>query len=617
MKTTSSTLSLLFVSLLTLLSAISSGQNVLTRANDIGRTGMQLNESTLTTGNVNSSTFGKVFTYTSITGQIYAQPLAVANLNVTGCHASPHCNVVFVATEDDYLYAFDADGSTSSTSPLWTVNLATNVLSIDTYVTCTQVYSGCNSNSALYPHIGVTGTPVIDTSTNTLYVMSAVNDPGSPDLPAGIFDYLHAINITNGNEKFNGPLRISAQVTGAANPPTRCSTSTQSATVYFSSIKQLQRPGLLLLNGVNGNSNHVVYIGFSMYDGGTPTNGWILGYDAQTLQQVAVFNTTPFGTGGGIWESGAGLAAGVAADGKTYIYAPTGDGTFDANVSGNVDYGNSLLKLTVSSTGALSIASGSAAYFTPSDQSTRCPNDTDFGSGGVMLFPYVSITGHTNLMVNAEKTGYLWVVDRDNLSGFNTTDAMVEKANTQVKIGTNYFGGYWSSPAYFEWSSSTSKAIYYVITLAPNLAPPPLNQYVLNSTQPIPVDAGGHGIATSTTTLFCAPVPTPSVSAKSDQTNGILWAVEDSNTANTGSQPKCNGTPSGAVLHAYDATNVASQLYTSTTSIQANTPTKFLPPTVFNGRVYVGTYQGLTVGGTAGELDVFGLCASGPLGHCI
>jgi hypothetical protein len=354
-----------------------------------------------------------------------------------------------------------------------------------------------------------------------------------------------------------------------------------------------------------------------------PTDGF-LGYyinpTSQTLQQVAVLNTAPNGTGGGIWESGAGLAAAIAADGNTYIYVPTGDGTFDAN-TGGVDYGDSLLKLTISSTGALSIASGSTAYFTPSDQSTRCPNDTDFGSGGVMIFPDVSVGSHTNLMVSAEKEGYLWVIDRDNLSGFNTTDMMVEKAFTRVKVGSTYLGGYWSSPAYYEWGTgNSSKAIYYTITLPNNVQPGPLNQYVLNSnsngTGPIPTDGNGNGVPThSTSTLFCTQVPTPSISATSSNTNAILWAVENSNSQS--SQNCSTQTTSGAVLHAYDATNVATQLYTSGASIQANTPTKFLPPTIFNGRVYVGTYQGLTVGGTNGELDVFGLCASGPQGKCI
>jgi hypothetical protein len=196
-------LSVVATTLLTLIlsTAASSAQNVLTRQNDIGRTGRQLNESILTTGNVNTATFGKVFTYT-VTGQIYAQPLTVANVNIT-CSGNPHCNfafpanVVYVATEDDWLYAFDATGA--APNPYWSVNLATNAVSGGTYVNCTQVYSGCNANSALYPHVGVTGTPVIDTASNTLYVVSAVSASGV------IADWLHAIDLGNGNEKFGGP----------------------------------------------------------------------------------------------------------------------------------------------------------------------------------------------------------------------------------------------------------------------------------------------------------------------------------------------------------------------------------------------------------------------------
>ena len=240
-----------------------------------------------------------------------------------------------------------------------------------------------------------------------------------------------------------------------------------------------------------------------------------------------------------------------------------------------------------------------------------------------MILPSdVSVGSHSNLMINAEKLGYLWVTDRDNLSGYNPTgDLMVQKAYTQVTYdgGNSYWGGYWSSPAYYEWGTNpTTKEIFYTITLPPNLKPGPLNQYNLDSTHPIPVDVTGkNGVPTySTTTLFCPQVPTPSISAKPDNTQGILWAVENSNSLNTGSNPTCNGTSTGAVLHAYDATKVNNaELYNSGTKLSANTPTKFLPPTVFKGRVYIGTYQTSTP--TNGELDTFGICTSGPTGSCL
>lgn len=613
--------------------ATSSAQNVLTRQNDIGRTGRQLNENILTTGNVNTATFGKVFTY-AVTGQIYAQPLAVSQEFITACNQIPpptHCNIIFpadviyVATEDDWLYAFDATGAASSA--FWSVNLAATAVSGGTFVNCQmQIYSGCNSGSALYPDIGVTGTPVIDTSSNTIYVASAVSDSNQ-----AVSTWLHAIDLGNGSEKFGGPIKIVASYPGPQNPPAgQCQTGTGTGgTVNFTASRQLQRPGLLLLN-VNG--TNIVYIGFSMYDGATHSNGWVLGYAVNGSQQLAqvtgaVFNTAPFGTGGGIWEAGEGLAA-ETRNGNTYIYVPTADGTFDVtNTTGaTVDYGDSLLKLTVNSTnsiGALSIASGSTAYFTPSDQSTRCGHDTDFGSGGVMLLPSdVTVGTHLNLMINAEKLGYLWVTDRDNLSGYNPTgDLMVQKANTKLTRTGNGQQGYWSSPAYYEWGTSPNitKEVFFTITfLDRSVAPGPLNQYNLTPTGPIPVDTNGNGSPNySTSTLFCTPVPTPSISATSSNTNGILWAVENSNSANSGgSSPACNGSSTGAVLHAYDATKVNNlELYNSGTKLSANTPTKFLPPTVFKGRVYIGTYQ--TLSPTNGELDVFGICTSGPTGQCL
>jgi hypothetical protein len=617
--------------------ATSTAQNVLTRQNDIGRTGRQLNESILNTTNVttNNNSFGKVFTYPVI-GQIYAQPLAVMHEFITACNQIPpptHCNIIFpadviyVATEDDWLYAFDATGNNSN--PFWSVNLAAaTTVSGGTFVSCQmQIYSGCNSGSALYPDIGVTGTPVIDTSSNTIYVVSAVSDANR----TAVTDWLHAIDLGNGSEKFGGPIQISASYAGPTNPPTsKCQTgSGAGGTVNFVASKQLQRPGLLLLN-VNG--TNIVYIGFSMYDGATHSNGWVLGYAVNGSQQLAqvtgaVFNTAPFGTGGGIWESGEGLAA-ETRGGNTYIYVPTADGTFDANVSGNVDYGNSLLKLTVNSTtsiGALSIASGPTAYFTPSDANGtngRCLNDKDFGSGGVMLLPSdVSVGTHLNLMINAEKLGYLWVTDRDNLSGYNPTgDLMVQKANTKLTRIGNGQQGYWSSPAYHEWGTNpTTKEVFFTMTfLDTSVAPGPLNQYNLDSTHPIPVDPNtGNGLPNySTATLFCTPVPTPSISAKSDNTNGILWAVENSN-ANNPALGNCSGAATGAVLHAYDATKVNNlELYNSGTKLGTNTPTKFLPPTVFKGRVYIGTYQA-SPPYTNGELDVFGICTSGPTGSCL
>jgi hypothetical protein len=239
-----------------------------------------------------------------------------------------------------------------------------------------------------------------------------------------------------------------------------------------------------------------------------------------------------------------------------------------------------------------------------------------------MILPDASVTGHTNLMVSASKgTGgsqhlnpSLWVVDRDSLGGFQATGTPVEQAHTGVMINGNPAGGYWTSPAYYEWgTNNSSKAIYWTMTLpnTPRVPPNPLNQYILNATDPIPNDGHGNAVPSfSTQNLFCAPVPTPSIST-GPSNPGILWVVENSNSNNPIDCLQTNA--HGAVLHAYDARNVNStELYNSGSHINSNTPSKFLPPTVFKGRVYVGTYVGTSLNGsTNGELDVFGICPQG------
>jgi hypothetical protein len=292
------------------ISALGQSPNVLTRQNDNNRTGRQLDETVLTQTAVHTANnFGKVFKY-SVTGQIYAQPLAVTGIFVT-CSQDPHCNValpadvIYVATEDDWLYAFDATGV--RTTPYWSVNLATNAVpNIGTYVTCSQIFSQCSSTSAIYPDIGVTGTPVIDINTDTLYVVSAVSSTSGGITT--IADYLHAIDITDGDEQFGGPKLISASYSGAASMPGACQTGSGPGTINFAAINQLQRPGLLLLGTADGLNTSVVYAGFSIYDGNPSFYGWVLGYavNNQQLQQVAVFLTTPFGTGGAFGRAGPG-----------------------------------------------------------------------------------------------------------------------------------------------------------------------------------------------------------------------------------------------------------------------------------------------------------------------
>jgi outer membrane protein assembly factor BamB len=309
--------------------------SVLTWHNDIARTGQNLKETMLTTKNVNTKQFGKLFSY-PIEGQTYAEPLYVPNVRIPG--QGIH-NVVYVATEHDQVYAFDADGLT--TKPLWHdsfIDPANGITTVSTQ------HSPCPS---IRPEVGITSTPVIDATSGTIYVSAETDKKGT------VTQHLHALDITSGIEKFNGPVAIEASVNG----------------VVFDPLS-IQRSALLLFDGM-------VYLGYAYLCAPRPYHGWVLGYDAHNLQQqTGVFLSTPNGNRGGIWQSGGGLAS----DGKS-IFFMTGDGTFDAN-QGGADHGMSLIRMSVNS-GNLMVAD----YFTPFDWARRSANDLDLGSGGVLLLP--------------------------------------------------------------------------------------------------------------------------------------------------------------------------------------------------------------------------------------
>src|SRR5215471_16758050 len=277
-------------------------KGVLTQQNDNGRTGQNLSETTLTTQNVKSATFGRVFSY-SVDGQIYSQPLYVPNVTIPG--QGMH-NVVYVETQSDSLYAFDADGLKST--PLWQVSFINRAGGI-TPVGC-EVNGKAIIGCSVYPIYGITATPVIDSISSTMYLFTRTNNNGT------YFQSLHAIDITSGAEKLGGPVNISGSVPGRGS-------GSKNGMVSFDPLRDIQRVGLLLLNGT-------LYIAWA----GSP-HGWIMGYDARTLKQTAIFNTTPNASAGGVWQSGNGLAA----DAGGNIYAASGNALFDANTGGS-DYGD-------------------------------------------------------------------------------------------------------------------------------------------------------------------------------------------------------------------------------------------------------------------------------------
>src|SRR5580692_4425215 len=309
---------------------------VLTQKNDVARTGQNLQETTLNTSNVNVSGFGKIF-YRTVDGFIYAQPLYVPGLTIQG---ATH-NVVYVATEHNSVYAFDADNP-NEPAPLWQVNLGTSVPSQDICIISGDTNPADCPYYDISPEIGITSTPVIDNVAGLIYVVARTKNTANNTY----HDYLHALNLLTGADELGGPIEIIGQVNGTG-------TGSSGGVVAFQPVYQHQRPALLLENGV-------LYIAFgSVGDIGGVYHGWVMSYNASTLQQEAIFNDTPNGDDGGIWSAG----QGPVADTSGNIYFMTGNGDFNANVAGGTYYGDSFIKFSGSS---LAVAD----YFTPDTQAS-------------------------------------------------------------------------------------------------------------------------------------------------------------------------------------------------------------------------------------------------------
>jgi hypothetical protein len=494
-------------------------QSVLTWHNDNSRTGQNLNETILTLSNVNATQFGKKFTR-SVDGRIYAQPLYVPNVSVPskGTH-----NVVYVATENDSVYAFDGDGTPAT--PLWHRGF-TNPAKGITAVPCADT-PNCGP---VGPVAGITGTPVIDSTSKTLYVVVFTKENGS------YFQRFHALDITTGAEKFAGPVVIQASVPGTG-------VGSVGGTITFDPRLHNQRAGLLLSNGV-------VYIAWASFGDLGNYHGWVLGYNATTLKLEAVFNDTPNGRQGGIWQSGGGLSA---APGESAVFLQTGNGTFDANLTGGLDYGDSFLRL--STTGGFFVAD----YFTPDNQSTLDDLDLDLGSGAGLIPPTQS-GPFPHEIISAGKDGIIYVVNRDNMGKFNSSRNNV----IQTVIGS--VDGYYRSPAYFH------NAVYY------SGWADFLDRYTLTNglLSALPVSESPTKLTHGST---------PSISANGT-TNGIVWALEHISLTSS-------------VLHAYDASDVSKELYNSSQKGTRDSivGSNLSVPTIANGKVYVGTFSGLAVYG--------------------
>lgn len=480
---------------------------------DAGITGQSLKETILTTANVNQSTFGKLFSY-PLDDQAYAQPLYVANVAFPS--AGQH-NAVYVATESNTVYAFDADGDSST--PFWKVSLMpAGAFSVDG--TKTGGIGG-----PITPHVGITGTPVIDGSTGTLYVVSVTQESG------GQVHRLHALDITTGNEKFGGPVAIQASVAGTG-------AGSANGQISFDPTLELQRSGLALVNGV-------VYIAWASYQDYGNYHGWVIGYDASTLKQAGVWNATPNGRAGGIWMAGASLSSDTSGN----LFLVTGNGSFDAN-NGGQDYGDSFVKLTPNGS-SFSVSD----YFTPFDQATLSANDIDLGSSGLTLLP--DQPGSVpHLCVSAGKEGMIYLVNRDGMGKFQAGSNSQIAQSIPKAIGTLPSDNDYSTAAY--WNGN----IYFIGDQDV------VKQFQLNNAQLSagPVKLGTHA--------YGYPGGNMSVSSNGT-TNGILWSIEAGGAnvlhaydATDVSKELYNSSQAGGRDH-------------------FGTAVRFTVPTVINGKVFV------------------------------
>jgi len=506
---------------------------VLTYHNDLARDGVNIQEHALTTANVKTATFGKLFACT-IDSPAYAQPLWVPNLNIGG---GKH-NVVFVATSRNTVYAFDGDANPCV--KYWSVSL----------MNAGEIYlnNGDVSSDDIFSDIGIVGTPVIDAATSTLYVVSKSKTNGTSCTPdASCFQRLHALSLVDGSEKVSP-----ANITSAISVP-GTGDGSSGGNVPFSTLRENQRPGLVLLNGV-------VYVAWASHGDNTPYHGWVIGFDKTSLSRVATFNANPNGSDAGIWMGG----GAPAADSAGNLYFLTGNGTFDANTGGS-DYGDSTVKLSTS--GGLSVAD----YFTPMDQANLSSADRDHGSGGAAILMDPSAGPVAHLLIGGGKSGVLYLLNRDSMGGFNSSSNNVVQSLVVSNNEILATAAIWNNSLYIAAAST------------------PMQQFPFNLT------TGQFGSAShSSSNSFGGKGATPSVSASSASANGIVWAL-DSSAYGT---PCCANGP--AVLHAYDAANLGTELWNSTqgTGNAAGNAVKFTVPTVANGKVYVGT---------RGELSVYGL----------
>ncbi|HTW61575.1 MAG TPA: chitobiase/beta-hexosaminidase C-terminal domain-containing protein [Terracidiphilus sp.] len=522
---------------------------VLTWRYDLTHAGQNTDETALTPQNVNVNSFGKLFAL-PVDSTVYAQPLYVPNIKMSDGNVH---NVLFVCTENDSIYAFDADSNGGAdANPIWQISLLTAAHGAGAGATAVP-WSDTGSPDVA-PTIGITGTPTINPATNTLYVVAATKENGT------YYSRLHAINIVNGQEESGSPVVVTATVAGTGN-------GSSGGQLTFSPLWENQRTALDYYNGY-------VYFGYAAHGDNGPWHGWVFAYNATTLAQSAALCLSPNDVGAGVWGAGAGLPIDDDASGGR-MFIVTGNGAATTTYppfNESSDLGESVIDLSLANGGLTPTDA-----FTSFNYETLNSHDWDLGSGGILMVPDQQ-GAYPHELVQGGKEGRIVVLNRDNLGGYAAGASSNTNALQDITGITTQGEGFWNTPAY--WNGN--------VYLWPEDGSPMLFQ--LNS--------GVMDTTPASTSSITAAFPSPSFSISSNGTaDGIAWAVRSDQF----------NTDGPAVLYAWDANDLSQIIYESDTDSSrdaAGPANKFSIPVVTNGKVYVAAH---------GEVDVYGLLNGQPV----
>jgi fibronectin type 3 domain-containing protein len=532
--------------------------------------GVNSNETILTPANVNSNDFGKLFA-TTVDGQVYAQPLYMENVGITTGTSQGTHNVVFVATENDSLYAIDAKTGTI----LWQDALLTP----EHGGTVTAVPSGAVSSGDISPQIGITATPVIDPATGTIFVENKTQEVASDG--THFEHHLYAINIGSGAVSKDILIADSIGVTVVSGPSVEGNGDGSSGgVVKFDALRQGERPGLTLVDGS-------IYLAYASHGDNTPYHGWVLGYSESTLAPTAVFNANPNGGDDGIWQGGGTLAY-ETVNGNTYLYFETGNGTFDTTLTpspynsslmipDNGDYGDSFVKVEIDGTtpaaGSLNATNNINGwgmhvvdYFTPMNEGNLAAGDTDLGSGAPLLLPAsAGSAAHPDLMVGSGKEGRIYLIDRNGMGGYHgdaAGDGNSGSDNVVQETVTGAINGSLDTPTFY------NGVLYYVGGYGDDARTFTIANGVMSTSS-----------VTQSADSYPFPGSTPTISTNTSGGNAVVWDIAG---------------PGTNQLRAYSASQgYSSEIYTSAQAVNSRdsfgSAVKFTVPTVADGEVFVGT----------------------------